>query len=443
MAAAIIELNDHELRLAENGKIVARSPGCAIVKGTDITVGEAACRQAHLHPRDYHNRFWYQLNQVSLRKPSRAARHHADLAFKHLEQLHRAAGAPDAVIFVISAGFSKQQLALLLGIAEACKINTVALVDAAVASAAHCVAPGTYRHIEIELHRVVVTDLLIDVDVTRTNVDVIDGAGFDKLSEKFVAFIADQFLAQSRFDPLHQANTEQRMFDELPNWLQALQQRREIKIYIEHRQARFEATISRDDIVDVAQPLYKDIRARIAAHDRCLIGPRLASLPGFIELPATQFVLSEEMVFGGCASLAKQPAKPNQGLSVITRLTAAEDPSIALSTSSVEPAPVQPSTSGAVLATHVLCGIHAYELSTTPLYLTADGRAERSLSGHSIASLRHNGSATHLVCENDAQLRLNDLPVKIESPVVSGDKITLEGSTIVYRPIRVVAPDAP
>ncbi len=440
MAAAIIELNDHELRIEKDAQIVARSPGCAIVRGTNIEVGETACKQAHLHPRDYHNRFWYRLDQASLRKSSRAARHHADLAFKHLEQLHKAAGTPPAVVFAIPGGFNDNQLALLLGIAEACKINTVALVDAAVASAADCVAPGTYRHIEMQLHRAVVTDLVVDDHVTRGAAEIIDGAGFDSLYGRFVAFIADQFLAQSRFDPLHQANTEQLLFNELPNWLQLLHARREIRVHIDYRRARFEAKLSRDDLVAVAEPTYRDIRDRLAAHDRCLIGSRLAALPGFSVSPGNEFVLAETAVFGGCAELAQRAAAPSGGLSLLNRLKAADAPSVGLPTEVRSQRRAQPGSTET--ATHLLCGARAYEL-VGPLYLTTDGGADQSRSTRSIANVRRNGTATLVSSENGARLRLNGMPIEADVTIVAGDELTVEGATVVYFPISVVAPDAP
>ena len=440
MAAAIIELNDHELRIERDARIVARSPGCAIVSGTNIEVGDAACKQAHLHPRDYHNRFWYRLDQAPLRKSSRTARHHADLAFRHLEHIHQAAGTPQAVVFAIPGGFIDEQLALMLGIAEACKIKTVALVDAAVASAAACVAPGTYRHIEIQLHRAVITELLIDDHVTRGGLEIIDGAGFDNISRRFGAFVADQFLAQSRFDPLDQANTEQLLFNELPNWLQLLAARREIEVHIEYRRARFEARISRDDLIGVAQPIYDNIRDRIAADDRCLIGSRLAALPGFEVSPATQFALPESAVFGGCAEIAQYSGTPGGGLSLLTRLKATASPSIGVV--SKVPSPHQTTPAATIAATHLLCGARAYEL-TAPLYLTAEGGAEQSLSTRSIATVRHQGHTTWISSENGARLRLNGVPIEADAPVAAGDEITVEGAAAIYLPISVVLPDAP
>lgn len=441
MAAAVIELNDHELRIAKDGKIVARSPGCAIVQGTEIKIGDAACQQAHLHPRDYHNRFWYQLDQAALRRSSRAARHHADLAFKHLEHVHKAAGSPTLMVFAIPGGYSKEQLALLLGIAEACKIKTVALVDAAVAASANSVAPGLYRHIEIQLHRAVITELVIDENVNRTNVETIDGAGFDKLMSRFVAFVADQFLAQSRFDPLHQANTEQLLYNEMPKWLKLLHSRREIKVHIEFRGSRFEARISKSDIVTVAERTYRDIHDRIAAHDRCLIGNRLAAMPGFVESRTNQFVLTETAVFDGCAELAERQVDIKGGVGLLTQLKAANAPTIGSVTESAETAPQTfPTSTGA--PTHVLSGTSAYEITAAPLYLSATGEAARAPTSGAVAHLRRSGTATHLVAENGARLRLNGRPAGADTPLRPGDEITVEGAACIYLPICVVSADA-
>ncbi len=441
MAAAVIELNDHELRIAKDGKIVARSPACAIVQGTEIKIGDAAYREAYLHPRDHHNRFWYQLDQAALRRSSRAARHHADLAFKHLEHVHKAAGSPALMVFALPGGYSKEQLALLLGIAEACKIQVVALVDAAVAAAADCVAPGKFHHVEIQQHRTVITELLVDDTVTRTKVETIDGSGTDHLMTRFVSVISDQFLAQARFDPLHQANTEQLLYNELSKWLTLLRSRREIKVHIEFRGSRFEARISKSDIVAVAEQTYRDIHDRIPPHHRCLIGNRLAAMPGFAESRANQTVLPENAVFNGCTELAERSVDKKQGVSLLTRLKASSLPTIGTETAATTslPAASRPTDNA---PTHVLSGTNAYEITATPLYLFATGEALRTASEEAVAHLRRNGSATHLVAENGARLRLNGRPAGAETPLSPGDEITVEGAACIYLPITVVSSDA-
>ena len=93
--------------------------------------------------------------------------------------------------------------------------------------------------------------------------------------------------------------------------------------------------------------------------------------------------------------------------------------------------------------THVLCGARAYELGTAPLYLTANGRAERSPGTHSVARVVGNGATATVTSENDARLRLNGLPLEMRGAAATGDEITIEGAPAVYYAICVVPPDAP
>src|SRR3990172_12282752 len=151
MSPYIIELNDSEVRVAAAGRIIVRSPGCAVVRGERVCFGHEALKLAHLHPRETYNRFWAHLSQDALHTPTRRFRHHADLAYAHLLALYEEAGKPDEVIFAVPGSFSNEQLSLLLGIAQACPFKAVGLVDSAVASAAAVAGRGRYAHVAIYL----------------------------------------------------------------------------------------------------------------------------------------------------------------------------------------------------------------------------------------------------------------------------------------------------
>jgi hypothetical protein len=437
MSAAIIDLNDHELRLAHGGKILVRSPASAIVKGNEIQIGRAAYEQAQLQPREYHNKFWYQLGQAALRKTSRFARHNADLAFRHLEHVHQSSGSHKEVVFVVAGGYSKEQLALLLGIADALDIETLALVDAAVACAAACAGPGHYYHVELQLHRAVVSELRVDDTVELTGITVIDGIGSDKLHSRFVAYVADQFLAQSRFDPLHQANTEQLLFNEMAAWLVLLRANREIKVHIDFRGSRFEARISREEFVVIAEPIYDEIRRNLPADAHCLIGDRLGTMPGFMSGCVSQWIIAESAVFDGSVTLAEAAKSSPTGLSLITRLPACATPSIF---------PTQPQNTGRpnlhpTAATHVLCGIRAFELSAAPLYLNADGTTNLIANARAVACVKRIGSDVSVDVVNSARLRVNGLPTS-RAEISAGDEITVEGSAVIFSLINVVTRNA-
>lgn len=436
MTAAIIELNDHGIRIARDAAILAQSPTGAVIRGNAIEVGDQAVAQALLNPREFHNRYWYQLDQAPLRRATRAARHHADLAFKQLEQLYRDAGKPETVVFAVPGGFSKAQLALLLGITEACHMRPVALVDAAVASAAAAAGPGRYQHIDMQLHRTVVTELDIDASVERGHVDIIDGVGFDKLTDRLVAFVADQFLAQSRFDPLHQAGTEQLLHNEMPGWLTLLNTQREIKVHLEFRGSRFEARIAREEIVGVAEASYRSIHDRLSANATWLASGRLAALPGFIDYHRGCAVLSDTAVFEGAGALAVTEAPATSGLSLITKLPASSTPTITSSpgADAVRAAP-------ALIATHIVSGARAFPLSADGIYLNADGSISSAATARTVAQAKLTGTGAIVTAENGAVVRVNGL-VTANAAFGAGDEITIEGAAPVYLPVCLANPDA-
>lgn len=436
MTAAIIELNDYEIRVARDSVILARNPTGAIINGNTIEVGETAIAQALQSPREFHNRYWYQLDQAPLRRATRAARHHADLAFRHLEQLHRDANKPDTVVFAVPGGFSKSQLALLLGIAEACHMRPIALVDAAVASAAAHVGPGRYQYIDMQLHRAVVTELTIDDTVERGHVDIIDGVGFDKLTDRFVAFVADQFLAQSRFDPLHQASTEQLLHNEMPAWLELLNTQREIKVHIEFRGSRFEARIAREEIVGVAEATYRSIHDRLSTDVTWLASSRLAGLPGFVDYHRGCAISSETAVFEGAAKLAEATVPTDSGLSLITVLPACASPTI-IST----PTAAADRSTPSLIATHIVSGARAFPLSADGIYLNTDGSVTSSASSRTVALAKLTGNGAVIIAENGATVRVNGL-VAGGSVFGAGDEITIEGASPVYLPVCLANPDA-
>lgn len=436
MTAATIELNDHEIRIARDAAILARSPTGAVIRGNTVEVGEQAIAQALLNPREFHNRYWYQLDQAPLRRATRAARHHADLAFRQLEQLHRDADKPEAIVFAVPGGFSKSQLALLLGIAEACHMRPVALVDAAVASTAARVGPGRYQHVDMQLHRAVVTELDIGENVERGKVDIIDGVGFDKLGDRLVAFLADQFLAQSRFDPLHQAGTEQLLHNELPGWLELLNTQREIKVHLEFRGSRFEARIAREEIIGVAEASYRSIHERLSANTTWLASSRLAALPGFVDYHRGCAVLDDSAVFEGAAALAASTASSTSGLTLLTKLPACANPAITST-----PEAVTHRAAPSLIATHIVSGARAFPLSADGIYLNADGSISSKANARTVAQAKLTGSGAIVSAENGAIVRVNGLAAA-DAVFGAGDEITIEGAAPVYLPVCLANPDA-
>jgi len=92
MTPCIIELNDIGILASPAELEPVSSPGYALIQQGKLVVGQAALSQAKLHPQQLNNRFWQRLGMDPISHSGEAVRHHADLAYAHLLQLHELGG---------------------------------------------------------------------------------------------------------------------------------------------------------------------------------------------------------------------------------------------------------------------------------------------------------------------------------------------------------------
>lgn len=373
MSLCIIELNDSEIRVARNAEIIQSSPGYAVIQEDKVSLGEAAARLAHLHPRATNNRYWHNLSQDPLPYASANIRHHADLAYAHLLALHEQAGQPKAVLFAVPGSYSSAQLALLLGLVEASPFQALGLVDSAVAAGAQELGEGTYAYLDIHLHQTILSHLQVSDGVSRTTVQSIDGTGLATIYDACALMIADLFIKQSRFDPQHHAETEQALYDQLPQCLENLSAKRSVLLEIPYQGTQHQARLSRPALLATLDGHYRKIIAAMPSNVHCLVSDRLGRLPGFMEQGADMTVLEPTSIFQTCTAQIEYIRSKGPALSFITRLPRAARPTSRGMTTSkaARPTPVQAETQ----ATHILQGHQAYALTNKPLFLSAQGAA--------------------------------------------------------------------
>lgn len=435
MTVCVIELNDSEVRVGSGSKILVRSPGYAVVHNDAIRLGEDALRQARLYPHRTYNRFWSHLNQDTLPARSKRFRHHADLAYAHLLALHEQSGRPEEIIFAVPGSFSKQQLSLLLGIANACPFSTVGLVDSAVAAAAGAGA-GRYLHVDIGLHHTVLTDVEVGDEAIRRSVKILDDVGLTAVYDAAAELMADTFIRQSRFDPHHYAETEQALYDRLPRCLTA--KNGELMLEIEFQGIRHQAKLNQEKLVDKLRPLYSKVWQRLEPDERLLLGDRIAALPGFTAKLSRYERLDPEGVFRSCSEHRRLIQGSGPALSLVTRLPAAAKPEIA------GDAPAESARTEAEwgeAATHLLLDHRAFPLRERLLYLSAHGSVSSSKQDSSLCAIALEGRRAIIRPLRDAVLYVNGEELTEVRALVAGDKIRFAGSDTVYSLIGAVDPD--
>jgi hypothetical protein len=438
MATAIIDLNDSEIRLATQGNILLRQPGYAVLKTDTILTGKEAWRIARSNPRATYNRYWSQLSQDSLVVPSHLVRHHADLAYAQLLALHEQAGKPEEVVFALPGHYTREQLALLLGIAQACPFTAVGLVDAATACVSAIADTGSYSHIDIHLHYALITTLEVTDQVSRTSVRIIDAAGTADIYETCAAYMADQFVDQARFDPLHHAETEQLLYDQIPSSLGSMQAADEVMLEISYKNKRYQARIFRDALLEKLKKHYERIYREVSGQSVSLISDRLHALPGFTNRLDNAVVLEDQAVFQGCHINLQNIRTAGPSLSFITTLPSAKTPQIP----AIRRMPISSKTAisqqTGSTATHILINHRACALTSQPIYVSADGTITHGQGDRPRhCSFRLGNQGALVSPEGELTVFLNGNRLTTERPTLAGDAISFAGSDTIIRLIEV------
>lgn len=421
MSLCILETNDAELRCARGSFIALRSPGYALARGSELLLGTDAQRQARLHPRQSFNRFWLNLNQDALSVTEANIRHHADLVYAHLLAIHEQSGRPEQIVFAVPGSYNHEQLSMLLGIAQACPFKPAGLVDSAVAAVASVAAQGRYQHLDLQLHRAVISSVDVTESVSRQGVESIDDAGLAAVETLCADTIADLYIRQSRFDPHHHAVTEQALYDQLPACLRALRTQPEVQLEIRYEGARHLAKVPRESVLAALKPLYARIRSRLDPARTLLLSDRSAALPGFMHAAEEAFVLDAEAPFAGCREHLDRIVGSGASLGFVTRLPAAPQPTIQSDADAESPTVLRLSETEPV--THLLQGHRAWPLGSHPLHLSASAPPHGQGGSEARCSVSLQQGRATLRVHPGAAVYVNGETVAAERTLAPGDMI--------------------
>ncbi|WP_293372999.1 hypothetical protein [Nevskia sp.] len=328
----VLEFNDAALTLADADRIHATSPGFAFLDGRKLVFGEAARQQFRAQPRKTQFRYWYQLDQAPLDSAFGDARNHADLAWAQLSGI-QANGGDGALLLAVPASFDSGQLGLLLALARAAKLDAVGLVDAAVAAASTVDAKATMLHLDVQLHRWWLTRMRAGSDIARTGGEDLAKPGLLAVWDACAGVIAEAFVRQTRFDPLHSAATEQALYERLPNWLAQFGRGAAVTLELPAGLRSHRASLPADALNGALAAISSRIAAGIAAavtdaaQTAVLLSARAAAVPGLIEAihaacGVRPQALDAQAVTRGTLAHAERIRADGEALPFVTRLPA-------------------------------------------------------------------------------------------------------------------------
>ncbi|MBT8137566.1 MAG: FHA domain-containing protein [Gammaproteobacteria bacterium] len=282
-----IEIGDSGLRVRGAEGVLLDSPGYALVDG-DVSVGAAALAQARLHPGRVFDDFWGQLSLDSLPGSVRGAATYADLAYHHLRQVWSETGREEPVILVVPGSYGREQLSLLLGIARECAVPVSAMVDQAVVAAEQPVPGRQLFHLELLARRVVLTELNQGRQLSRGQVSEQEGCGLADFYAAWANAVGDTFVRNTRYDPMHSAESEQRLYDQLPGWLAAVSRAGQAELSLPSGGRDHTVTVSAQSLAAAAQEQFSRLSRHIAATGRpgepltLLLSDRIQFFPGLV-----------------------------------------------------------------------------------------------------------------------------------------------------------------
>jgi hypothetical protein len=210
------------------------------------------------------------------------------------ELVRRLAAQPpkptERVWIAAPAHAQERGLSAMLAIARSLSLPVDGFVSAAVASVAALGLEGPAIVLELGLHHTAATSVDRDGPQARRRRTVLsERGGLMGFYQGWLELVGTTMVKRTRFDPLHDAATDQRLFDTLADWAREATREGSVKAVSTKGTERFEVTLTRDQFAQAGRSLHRQIvtlvhELRPAGAPVALIAPALiGDLPGLRE----------------------------------------------------------------------------------------------------------------------------------------------------------------
>lgn len=338
MTVCVLEINDIGITVSRNEELVSQNPGFAVLHNDKIVLHEEAQLQANLLPLQTTNKFWLQLNEQALKKSTKYAKTSADIVYLQLLDIWNKTGFKNApTILIVPGSLNTEQLSLLLGITEQCQINVIAIVTAALVATADNDRTKAFRngtnlvYQDLQLHRLTLTRLWVDEDRLWVGETIdIPQLGLAEIRMALVTLLTNLFVKETRFDPLHNATTEQFIYNNLSLWLENVFSYKEMTISIKEQHRKHQVTLYKYQVEEVMQSYIQKITAKldqfVGIQDVFIHQERFANIPGTLELQQylnkdiSIIPLPNTNLFKGASRIQELITERNLGVPCVTNL---------------------------------------------------------------------------------------------------------------------------
>lgn len=292
MPPIALELNDAALVALGPDGIVATEPGLAGDAGTGVVFGSHAASLARRNPLAVSSRHWREPTRTPLRRPLPGLSTGFDVAvaqLRHLWARVAGAGSADPALVVLPSAVATGAMDAISDVCRAAGVPVRMYADPAIA-ATRAPHPGRELvHLDAGLHGLTVTRLAQSQRVSIVERQELVTLGVESFRRVVAEVFARRFVECSRFDPLHDGDSEQALHDALPGWMTRLGLESDLEISLTRNGGTFAASVPaslvRARVAAFAAPLTQKLRAEIAGRGpvALLLHEQLAGLPGFLD----------------------------------------------------------------------------------------------------------------------------------------------------------------
>ena len=420
MNTLAIEINDAGLAVADGSGVLNVEPGYASMDRGKFLTGSAAYAQARLRPRQTSNGHWENLSLEPDSAGIEGVGSSAELAFRQLDGLwNRFGGAGKDAVLVVPGHYTREQLGLLLGLVQECGMPVRAMVNAAAAASGRPWPGRQLVHLDVHLHRFSGTGLRQGDGVAAEPEQALNGVGLVSLMDLWAKRVAELFVLQTRFDPFHRADSEQLVYDRLPESLSALHSDDDVELALTFGGEERVVRLNRKQVLGVAAGAWRAVVQFVAqqrepgASLTLQVSHRVGRLPGLaselMRLDDTRIVTlpRDAAVMGALACVQGLDSASGQ-VKLLKRLPWRHEPEQDRSATAKEFKPAsEPAPGAESTATHVVHRGVALPVGLTALHI---GREAVNGRRTIVIDDQHQAvSRSHCeVVRQDGELRLKD-----------------------------------
>jgi hypothetical protein len=257
MRPFVIELDDRALAFARDGQIASSAPSAVWDGSTAEPAGTSAWNALRRHPTATSTRHLGALLSQTVPTDRSVALVAAELVRRLAAQPPR---ADERVWIAAPARAPERGLSAVLSIARTLSLPVDGFVSSAAASVAALRLEKTAIVLELGLHHAAATSVDRDgAQARRRRTVLADRNGLMAFYQGWLELVSTTMVKRTRFDPLHDAATEQQLFDSLVTWARQAALGGSVNAVLTKGTERFEVTLTRDQFAQAGRTLHRQI----------------------------------------------------------------------------------------------------------------------------------------------------------------------------------------